>query len=157
MKGFALKHWREATRTSPIKIKITMILCALSMSKSREQSAKRRSSSERFVYSIVKVTRFCDYQTRQTHLVEKFTRCAKVCGQIYVNKTNFHMKGFTLGLALKQRRKVTRTSPIDIAHFTIAREYTCSFFIKFTPVTMVISSPNTALFTSIQSHLDKNK
>ena len=26
----------------------------------------------------------------------------------YVNKTNFHMKGFALGLALKQRRKATR-------------------------------------------------
>ena len=25
-----------------------------------------------------------------------------------VNKTDFHMKGFALGLALKQRRKVTR-------------------------------------------------
>ena len=32
---------------------------------------------------------------------------------LHVNKTNFHMKGFTLGLALKQRRKATRKSPID--------------------------------------------
>ena len=31
-----------------------------------------------------------------------------------VNKTNFHMKDFTLGLALKQRRKATRKSPIRI-------------------------------------------
>ena len=30
-----------------------------------------------------------------------------------VNKTNFHMKGFALGLALKQRRKATRKSPIQ--------------------------------------------
>ena len=30
-----------------------------------------------------------------------------------VNKTNFHMKGFALGLALKQRRKATRKSPIE--------------------------------------------
>ena len=29
-----------------------------------------------------------------------------------VNKTNFHMKGFTLGLALKQRRNATRKLPI---------------------------------------------
>ena len=28
-----------------------------------------------------------------------------------VNKTNFHMKGFAHGLALKQRRKATRKSP----------------------------------------------
>ena len=31
---------------------------------------------------------------------------------LQVNKTNFHMKGFALGLALKQRRKATRKSPI---------------------------------------------
>ena len=30
----------------------------------------------------------------------------------YVNKTNFHMKGFALGLALKQRQKATQKSPI---------------------------------------------
>ena len=30
----------------------------------------------------------------------------------HVNKTNFHMKGFALGLALKQRRNATRKSPI---------------------------------------------
>ena len=33
----------------------------------------------------------------------------KVC----VNKTNFHVKGFAPGLALKQRGKTTRKSPID--------------------------------------------
>ena len=31
---------------------------------------------------------------------------------LHVNKTNFHMKGFALGLALKQRRKATRKSLI---------------------------------------------
>ena len=30
----------------------------------------------------------------------------------HVNKTNFHMKGFALGLALKQKRKATWKSPI---------------------------------------------
>ena len=30
----------------------------------------------------------------------------------HVNKANFHMKGFALGLALKQRRNATRKSPI---------------------------------------------
>ena len=29
-----------------------------------------------------------------------------------MNKTNFHMKGFTLGLALKQRQKATQKLPI---------------------------------------------
>ena len=33
---------------------------------------------------------------------------------IYVNKTNFHIKGFTLGLALKQRQKPTQKSPIKV-------------------------------------------
>ena len=32
--------------------------------------------------------------------------------QLQVNKTSFHMKGFAPGLALKQRRKATRKSPI---------------------------------------------
>ena len=32
---------------------------------------------------------------------------------LHVNKTNFRMKGFSLGLALKQRRKATRKSPIS--------------------------------------------
>ena len=31
-----------------------------------------------------------------------------------VNKTNFHMKGFALGLALKQRQKAIRKPPITI-------------------------------------------
>ena len=31
---------------------------------------------------------------------------------LHVNKTNFHMKGFALGLALKLRRKATQKSPI---------------------------------------------
>ena len=31
---------------------------------------------------------------------------------LHVNKTNFHMKGFALGLVLTQRRKATRKSPI---------------------------------------------
>ena len=30
-----------------------------------------------------------------------------------VNKSNFHMKSFALGLALKQRRKATQKSPIS--------------------------------------------
>ena len=43
---------------------------------------------------------------------------------LQVNKTNFHMKGFTLGLALKQRRKATWKLPIipfrpDTNKFTI--------------------------------------
>ena len=33
---------------------------------------------------------------------------------LHVNKTNFHIKGFALGLALKQRRKATRKSPIQL-------------------------------------------
>ena len=45
-----------------------MILCARSMSRSREQSTKRRTS-ERFAYSIVKITRLYDYQTWQTNFL----------------------------------------------------------------------------------------
>ena len=32
---------------------------------------------------------------------------------LHVNKTYFRVKGFALGLALKQRRKETRKSPIE--------------------------------------------
>ena len=62
-----------------------MILCARSTSRSREQSMKRRPSSENmfFLLSIVKITRFYDYQTWPTHLFDKFTRCAKVCGLFF--------------------------------------------------------------------------
>ena len=38
---------------------------------------------------------------------------------LHVNKTNFHMKGFTLGLALKQRRKATRKSSILSSENTV--------------------------------------
>ena len=33
---------------------------------------------------------------------------------LHVNKTNFHMKGFAPGLALKLRRKATRKLPIHL-------------------------------------------
>ena len=38
---------------------------------------------------------------------------------MHVNKTNFHMKGFALGLALKQRRKATRKSPNRAMYFIL--------------------------------------
>ena len=36
---------------------------------------------------------------------------------LHVNKTNFHMKAFALRLALKQRRKAARKSPIEVEAF----------------------------------------
>ena len=44
---------------------------------------------------------------------------------LHVNKTNFHMKGFALGLALKQRRKATRKSPVSARQQT-TRAYECN-------------------------------
>ena len=41
---------------------------------------------------------------------------------LHVNKTNFHLKGFALGLALKQRRKGTRKSPITLIGLTISNK-----------------------------------
>ena len=43
---------------------------------------------------------------------------------LHVNKTNFHMKGFAPGLALKQRRKVTRKSPIKLALLLLLQFHT---------------------------------
>ena len=34
---------------------------------------------------------------------------------MHVNKTNFHMKGFTLGLTLKQRQNTTQKLPIGFS------------------------------------------
>ena len=39
-----------------------------------------------------------------------------------VNKTNFHMKGFALGLALKQRRNATQKSPIVQHKYWVIRQ-----------------------------------
>ena len=65
-----------------IKIKKPMILCARSTSRSREQYHAARTC-KRFVYSVVKITRLYDCQTWPTHFLEKFTRCAKVCGSFF--------------------------------------------------------------------------
>ena len=56
-----------------------------------------------------------------------------------VNKTNFHIKDYALGLALKQRRKATRKSPIHFIfvnsryiqrfHFVSALEFFVIFFL----------------------------
>ena len=67
-----------------------MILCARSTLRSREQRTKcmqitwRQHVKGLLIFSIVKITRFYDYQTWQTLslLTEKFTRCAKVCGLV---------------------------------------------------------------------------
>ena len=42
---------------------------------------------------------------------------------LHVNKTSFHMKGFALGLALKQRRKATRKSPISSPDMYFFKKY----------------------------------
>ena len=67
-----------------IKIRKPMILCARRMSRSREQSKKRRSRSE----NMRKVCLFYSHNNKIVWLsnmtdaffLEKFTRCAKVCG-----------------------------------------------------------------------------
>ena len=40
---------------------------------------------------------------------------------LHVNKTNFPMQGFALGLALKQRRKTTQKSPIIVMQSSVQR------------------------------------
>ena len=56
---------------------------------------------------------------------------------LHVNKTNFHMKGFTLGLALKQRRKATRKSPIvsPLLGFVVAAPFFIIYQCRFTLIT----------------------
>ena len=66
-----------------IKIKKFVMLCVRSIRRDQVNRARNADyaarTCERFVYSIVKITRLYDYQTWQT-FSEKFTRCAKVCG-----------------------------------------------------------------------------
>ena len=38
---------------------------------------------------------------------------------LHVNKTDFHVKAFALGLALKQRRKATQKSSIDVTKIAV--------------------------------------
>ena len=47
-----------------------------------------------------------------------------------VSKTHFHMKGFALGLVLKQRQKRTRKWPI-VQHLCIQYAYVDFFGVKF--------------------------
>ena len=58
-------------------------------------STKRRSSSEniseKYVYSIVKITRSYDHLTWPTHLFEKFTRCAKP-SEVLIVQYHKHME-----------------------------------------------------------------
>ena len=65
-----------------------MILCARSTSRSREQSTKRRSRSE----NMWKVCLFYSQNNKIVWLsnmadtfLEKFTRCAKVCGLLFLD------------------------------------------------------------------------
>ena len=44
---------------------------------------------------------------------------SQILVHLHVDKINFHMKGFALGLALKQRRKATRKSPIRVKKFNL--------------------------------------
>ena len=53
----------------------------------------------------------CESKCEAFHMEISFIH-TQILVHLHVNKTNFHMKGFTLGLALKQRRKATRKSPI---------------------------------------------
>ena len=64
-----------------------------------------------------------------------------------MNKTNFHIKGFALGLALKQRRKATRKS---CGQFSGQTFYFCCLanpFINKTSLDKVIREPVLLLFS----------
>ena len=47
---------------------------------------------------------------------------------LHVNKTDFHMKGLALGLALKQMQKATRKSPIKRTPYS-----SCNFHLPKNP------------------------
>ena len=51
--------------------------------------------------------------------------------RLHVNKIDFHMKGFALGLTLKQRQKATRKSPIDLLYLILVVVQYGSVFARF--------------------------
>ena len=57
---------------------------------------------------------------------------------LHVNKTNFHMKGFALGLALKQRPKATRKSPNLLYFIRHVLAFSSYGFILISSVALVI-------------------
>ena len=56
-----------------------------------------------------------------------------------VNKANFHMKGFALGLALKQRQNAPRKSPIAFASRFVIFYYNF-YLVKIIQSTIMINS-----------------
>ena len=72
-----------------IKIKKPMILCACSTSRSREQSTKNADHTartcERFVYSVVKITRLYDYQTWQTRFWRNSRGAQRLMGLFFLD------------------------------------------------------------------------
>ena len=67
------------------KIKKSIILCASSSQVDKTRSADHAARTcKRFVYSIL-TTRFYYYQTWLTHLFEKFTRCARIYGFLFLD------------------------------------------------------------------------
>ena len=65
-----------------------------------------------------------------------------------VNKTNFHIKGFTLGLALKQRRKATWKSPIEISAAIQFPEHIARIVVP-TPSIALVKNPDSVMISSL--------
>ena len=101
-----------------IKIKKPMILCAHSTSRSSEQSTKRRSRSG----SMRKVCLFSSQSVWLSNMedtfLERFTRCAKVCGLSFLDCAFLWSRG------LYQHKEFTR--PVSIrAKLFKATELSC--------------------------------
>ena len=99
----------------------------------RKQPNKEANTAEVFLIDVLTSISNRRFSSCLSPLFQSESKCdafhmeisfihTQILVQLHVNKTNFHMKGFTLGLALKQRRKVTRKSPVTIKrqvnHFT---------------------------------------
>ena len=76
--SFLIDLW---VTTCKIKKLMNMILCARSTSRRYEQSTKRRSRNE----NMGKVCLFYSKIIKHGRHIEKFTRCAKVCGLFFLD------------------------------------------------------------------------
>ena len=82
------------------------------MSKTKSFAASLSQAIRRFLSYILPLFQ-SESKCEAFHMEISFIH-TQIFVHLHVNKTNFHMKGFTLELALKQRRKATRMSPIIV-------------------------------------------
>ena len=103
--------WFQTTRTST-KQEFSMEKLAVCCFQGFKQVNSQSHANRRFPSCISSL--FQSKSMREAFHMEISFIHTQISVHLHVNQTNFHMKGFALGLALKQRRKATWKLPIQI-------------------------------------------